>query len=244
MNEVQRFLRYTIPGITTVFLFILASIISNDININEVIYSGQDNLKSIGAIIGSFLLTGGLGYITAQLYWGLYWFGPLKSIIAIEHRPMLKELTETYNGKFFIKDLNNTSLEIDKLSKRDAWNIVTYYFESKESDGKELLEKYSMNNRLVMVTHSLGATIVGAIIAFLAWLSFHIVSNWCIFFQLSFLTKVIIVSWITIILIMCNAYWSSLKAHENLSNTHFANAVIREVQKLKYTEEINIHYFK
>ena len=238
MNDVRRFLRFTLPGIACILQLFLALLIAGDLKLGGFEVFSEKAGMAIGTVLGAFLLSGGLGYLLAQLYWGLYWFGPICKKVAIDHRPLLKELSAKFENNFKIVNIQKEDI-IDRLSKRDAWIIVTYHFDAKLEAKKGMFEVQNMSNRLMDVTHSLGATLMGSVLAIIAWILIHgqriITNNTCLKLQ----DCLVPIGWIIVILIMQSAYKSSLNAHEKLADTKFANDVIK---KLKSGKSFSIFY--
>lgn len=169
MDEVRRFLRYTVPGLSAVVqLFIGLSV--SDIDIVCKIISVKDLTQNIGLVLTIFIGSGGLGYLFANIYFSLSWSWPFKYFVAINHLSLLNNLKEKvidiidFSGEPYKKD----------LSKREAWTIITQYWHSKVKKNSKIGGVNSITDRLADVTHSLGATCVGSLSALGSWIGIRL----------------------------------------------------------------------
>src|SRR5271157_623884 len=147
MNEIRRFMRYTLPGLVFSFQLLLALSFSNWDKVEKL--EPLNNKSAIGIALGVFLATGALGYILSIIYFGLYWFFGLRWLeiipITIDHRPAFRDLYrfKIIDGKgedlSLDKDLNpGTPMQRKRLSKRDAWIILTQYWYSRKKRADDI----------------------------------------------------------------------------------------------------------
>src|SRR5437762_3456568 len=129
MDEVKRFLRFTLPGLACVLLVLLALSVSDPDIVRNVL--SKDCATSIGEVAVFFLGSGGLGYILANVYFAAYWLPLLSKWWAIDHRSVLEQLGD----KVKIIDPSGKSLLASNLSRREAWQIVSQFWYSKIGPG-------------------------------------------------------------------------------------------------------------
>jgi len=72
MDEVRRFLRYTLPGLATVILFMIALSLTEGCFVRRLFFD-KDSSQNIGLVLTLFLGSGALGYLFANIYFSLYW---------------------------------------------------------------------------------------------------------------------------------------------------------------------------
>ncbi len=218
MNEVRRFLRYTLPGIACTIQLLIALSIS-DLNIVSNLLLSMDNKSSIGVVLAAFLASGGIGYLFAILYFSLYWSRPFLQAVAIDHKILFQDLSSIVE----IKNAKGDTISIDALNKKEAWKISTRYWFSKYKDSNCIKGINSTMDRLVDVTHALGATIIGSIITMITWLFIH--------HQFYSLTFTILVIWIIFVIMMMKTYWGTLKSIQSLSNSTLTEVIKEQYRK-------------
>jgi hypothetical protein len=130
---------------------------------------GPESGDAIGKVAAVFLGSGGLGYVLANAYFALYWWPPLAALWAIDHKSLFVQL----GTKVQILNPDGTPRPASDLTLRDAWTIVTQFWHSRIGPHDEAKELNRITDRLVDVTHSLGAASVGAFVGFLAWILIH-----------------------------------------------------------------------
>lgn len=168
MNEVRRFMRYSLPGLVCASIATCILLISDDKKIIDYfVFICEKNL--LGIVFGTFILSGSIGYIFANIYFALYWASE-NGIIAIDHRPVL---VQTKNF-IIIKDVNGNQIEHSRLTKRDAWTIITLYWYTQKARCKEIENLDPMIDRMVDIMHGLGATITGLVLFFSIWILFYL----------------------------------------------------------------------
>lgn len=67
MDEVRRFLRYTLPGLAGVIQFLIALSITDACIVSKIV-SVKDQTQSLGLALTIFIGSGGLGYLFANIY--------------------------------------------------------------------------------------------------------------------------------------------------------------------------------
>lgn len=165
MDELKRVVRYTLPGVACITKLFIALLITDYWQVEEFL-KNTAAVNSLGIILGIVLASGGLGYILSNIYWGLYWLPGLNQLIAINHTKLfyhLKDIIEIEGDSQLQNDLNN-----NRLSRKDAWTLGTIFLEERNFKLSDILK------RVVDITHSLGAFIIGNFLALFAWIELHI----------------------------------------------------------------------
>jgi len=239
MNEVQRYLRYTIPGLVFFLVLLMALMISDTSwilsTLGSVIASGGVGL---GVLI--LLASVGLGYLLAQVYFALYWTRALGRYCAIDHLSLLKKLEE--NGKIEILDADEKILHLEDLSKsracqkRHAWVLHNLFFWSlgKLSDEQKRLKDWI--DRLADFTHSLGTTIIGLFLAGIAWAVVHACIDTSAPWKLTTVIIPIVVL-VLLIALMVLTYCHSHKSLQATGNTTMLNIVLSKYEDLNRSNE-------
>jgi len=73
MDEVKRFLRFTLPGMVTVGQLLLAAYVSNRDSVLHLFSSLQSQKDVTGLALAALLSSGALGYVLASIYHSLSW---------------------------------------------------------------------------------------------------------------------------------------------------------------------------
>ncbi|MCK4223831.1 MAG: hypothetical protein KAX39_01540 [candidate division Zixibacteria bacterium] len=168
MDDVRRFLRFTLPGLASVILLLITLVLSGDLETADIIRL-QGAGESLGLILGVFLGSGGLGFLLSTVYFALYWSWPLDRLMAPDNRPFLRDFEKMIE----IVDSEGKRYRIEALSRHEAWIIVNHYVASRIENVSEFKGIQSITDRLVDFTHAVGATFVGAFLSFMAWLCIH-----------------------------------------------------------------------
>jgi hypothetical protein len=224
MDEVRRFLRFSIPGIVAIIELLISLAIADNSSFAELIKS-IDNYNSFGLILGLLLGSGGLGYIFANIYLSLIWLPWLRNVFAIDHLRLFRDL----EGKLNILDSHRKAISPEELSQRDAWTITSRYWYS-QLKGKENYEIKGINvltDRLTDHAHALGATIIGAILAGLTW--YYIYSHiWNNTPCLNFEFLIPFFSFIILLALISHAYFLAKTSLENMANSTIINKVLKQ----------------
>lgn len=173
MDEVRRFLRFTLPGMASLCQLLLAIYITRSETVLSILQEFDSRTNLIGGIIALFVTSGAIGYILASIYHPLYW--TIFSWASINHLTVIKELIS--QKKLLITNFKGNLIAIDDLKKRDAWTILTYYWYSNVEESNELKGLSNITDRLTDFTHAHGATFLGTALGLLVWLFWF--SNLC-----------------------------------------------------------------
>ena len=165
MDEVRRFLRFTLPGMASLGQFFLAIYLTRSQAIESLLQKLDSQADIIGAVVAVFITSGAIGYIFASAYHPLYW--TIFSWFSIDHLTIVRKLISL--GKLLVTDIDGNPIPEDKLKKRDAWTILTYYWYANLEESKELIGLNKITDRLADFTHAHGATFLGTAIGLLVW---------------------------------------------------------------------------
>lgn len=217
MNDVSKFIRYTLPGLVCCTELLVALLLSDGSSTLKYIQSvnAKDN---IGLILGTFLASGALGYIFSQIYFGILWLFP-NSCFAIDHRNVFID----YSDKIDITSIKGDSIMPDTLSKRDAQTIFLQQWFANAKENNEIEGIEPIVGRLYDTTHGIGATLIGSIFSYSTWIYLHF----------SLLTKpinilidnLIIAGWLFLLLLMTINYKRTQNMLEEVLNSTFIQLV-------------------
>jgi len=165
-GEVMTFLRYTLPGLSSVLVFLfLLWITDRSCVTNLLAVAGKNN--GLGTAAGLFLGSGALGYILANLYHALVWSRWMDKVATYD-------FTEWLNGhieakRLIIRDMNAGCNNMSTVTKRrEVWEIVNLlYYRFYDHPKQDRYDNFIM--ALVSMVHSLGATILGILLAAGCW---------------------------------------------------------------------------
>lgn len=236
MNEVTRFVRFTLPGLASVILLLIFLVLTGDLKMADILRAVGAN-KSVGVILGVFLGSGGLGFLQATVYFALYWFWPFDRLMAPDDRTFLEDFREMVE---FVDSKGNRYSPLDG-SRHEAWTIVNIYFTSRIKEVPELRGIIPLTDRLVNVTHALGATFVGTSLSFIAWLCIHfplkegdIVGSKDI---------VPIFGWLLLLFFIGLSRKHALKAAQSIANSAMGERIRKEF-RIAGEKKVSLYYIK
>jgi len=217
MEEVRRFLRFTLPGLVCIIELIIALSITNPSKISSI-YN-----KSHAAYLGVFLASGGFGFLLSIIYFGIY--RVFYEFMGADHRKLFRSLKREKNGKFRINDLDGEELSPHTLSKRDSWALVCKLWYSKIEENKEFKGLNNLSDRIIDISHGLGATFVGTLLSYLAWYYIQYTSNIPFY---TFINLVVSACYFLIILIIIVDYFMLVKDFQDIINSTLFEHLIAE----------------
>ncbi len=238
MAEVRRFLRYTLPGLASVILFIIALSLTDRYFVSRLFFD-KDSSQSASMVLTLFLGSGALGYLFANIYFSLYWSWPFR-YLAIDHRSPFICLED----KIEILDSSGNKYQKEELTKRDAWTILTQFWHSriKNNNNKELQGVNLITDRLTDVTHGLGATYIGSIVAFASWIAVHINlspdATWVGSKEIS-----VSITWLILIFLLSVGYRRVHSALQSIANSTVTSILQKEFV-LNKGLRVQIYYVK
>lgn len=220
MNEVRRFLRFTLPGIACALQLIIAISISDKNQLNSFLGTATGK-ESIGLVLAGFLASGALGYILSTIYFALYWLRPIAKRVAIDHLTLFEQM----NSYITIKGPDGKSILVTDLSKRTAWVIATRYWFSRYEKSECIKSINPTIDRLIDVTHGLGATIIGSILTIVAWTCIH----WYVLSKsFGLLVVAVVAVWAGLLTLMIISYIQTLEAVQSLINSTLAETIVEQ----------------
>jgi hypothetical protein len=211
MDEVRRFLRYTLPGMASLGQLFLAVYFTSSPTILLLLKKLDSQAGLISGVIAVFITSGAIGYILASAYHTAYW--TIFSFFSIDHLTIVRKLIS--RGELVVSDSNGDLIPEDKLEKRDAWTILTYYWHSNLEESKELIGLNKITDRLADFTHAHGASFLGAVLGLLVWFfwfSGFAVGLW------SCVDWMVLVYWLILLMIYGAGHRFSNKALESMAN--------------------------
>ena len=223
MEEVRRFLRFTLPGMACVIELLVALTISDFATIKGFLSFVKEN-SAVGIAISFLLASGAIGYILANIYFALYWVKPFSDLIAIDHLSFLKSI----NNEFDLLDASGNRIDVRKISsRRDAWTILSHYWWSRIESDEGIKGTNAFTDRLVDITHSIGATFIGTLFACLAWASMHFYflgnsRGWGLRMIIT------ITLWILLFFTFGYNFVRTVKAHQSIANSTVLDSILRE----------------
>lgn len=168
MNEFQRFMRYVLPGLATLFMFVFFTCFSDQQLLLEWVgrLSKASGGSSLGVGVTAFLVSGALGYILSALYWALVWWKPIAKRLMNQFRDLLGQVEE----KIEIIGVDDEVIRLSKIDERGAWEIIALWAVGYEEENKRAAGQSRLQSRLVNINHSYGTTFVGMFIALIFWI--------------------------------------------------------------------------
>ena len=213
MDEIRRFLRFTLPGLA-------ASLIG----LGLLWLSGADLAGWLGSkdllakFAGIFVASGALGYLLANLYFAIRWIPWLRKWLVIDHKTVITKLHDVLE----VRGPSDIAWNLENLTLFDAWSIITHYCVSRAKTEKHMCAITATCERMVDVTHGLGTLCIGLILAMLAVLglgydSLDQARTW-----------VAIVVLLALSCVLWFSFYRSMKALEAVSNSAFVTSVMAE----------------
>ncbi len=225
MDEVKRFVRYVIPGIVFIILVFLFFYLSDTTMVINLLKS-EAMKNTIGLVLAVFLGSGGLGFILANIYHTIYW---TLNRLAINHLPLFRETPPGF------RSIDIEGNPISNLTRREAWTIITQYCHSeiKKDSGKDIEGMCLITDRLVDITHGLGAALVATFLSFPTWYllrSLKSTQNICDIPGRTLSTIIII--WIVLMIVLIIGHYRTNRALEEIANSTLARRLRRKQSSL------------
>lgn len=235
MDEVKRFMRYTIPGMSSVLLLLFMLAMTDFPYLLEILKNiGGEN--SIGTVFALFLGSGALGFIFANMFIFLCWTPPFSRWIALNHKSILGEIKDKVN----IRRVGGGKVRVEDLSRREAWQIVVRLWWTNTGENGYFNRINVFTERVSDIAHSLGALIIGSVCALMAWslLHYKIIQNdqsnimgkpYCLF-----------ASWTILFIMYLFNYIRTVRTHEMVVNT----SILSFLESANGEKKLTIHLSK
>jgi len=240
MNDVRRFMRYTIPGLVFAILLAAAFLVSNTCYMIDLIKS-KEITNNIGLVLAALLASGALGYVFSNIYFRLYWLSD-NSRVAIDHKQILISLRKKIN----IIDALGNSIDTNSLTKRDAWIILSYYWYSNIQNSEKYRDSSTRVDNLGDITHSLGASLIGTILSLPIWISIQLTYlNESAKSLINVSSGVILICWILFVIVLCVNHKKTQNAVQAIANSIIVTQIMETNQADRNSfGAIDIYYEK
>lgn len=162
MNDLQRFLRHVVPGL--LFLVLTALYLSLSLKLDNI--KGEMDFLNIGVVFTVFFASGAVGFLLSIIHHALFWSCCYKGRIAIHHGKALKDAMAAGHLELC---LPNGDLPLTELTRRGAWRAVVSLLHTRTESSKRLKGADRRIGGLSDLVHGGGATFIGSIAAFFAW---------------------------------------------------------------------------
>jgi len=174
MEEARRVMRYVLPGLATLLLFVLACLVTipNETGDKLAKLGGSDGFA---AAVVTILAAGGLGYLWASLYHAVGWACRRFSYLRLDNHSAFEFLIEKEKLTAALV-YGNTKPAIPsdvRADPRIAWALMNAMWWMRNSEKKVLYRATERGNPLVDVLHGIGALVVGASLTMVGWLYSH-----------------------------------------------------------------------
>ena len=90
MDEIKRFMRYTLPGLVCTLQLIIAFIFSDTITVKCFYNNYLKSSNDFGIVLGIFFVSGAIGYILSSIYFSIRWWEPISQLFSINHLILFK----------------------------------------------------------------------------------------------------------------------------------------------------------
>lgn len=174
MDEVRRFVRYTLPGLASALLLLIALTFTDGRELAPWLPSTEVK-ESIALVLGGLLASGALGYLFSVIYFATIDIPCLACRFTVDHRKLFLDLSDIID----LRDAANKPVSPTEMTQREAWATLTRFWFSKYETSPIIKGFNPYNDRLVDVMHGVGATAIGTIAAAIAWsvIHFRLLSN-------------------------------------------------------------------
>jgi hypothetical protein len=228
MDEFKRVIRFALPGIACITELIIFVLIADSSKLTNLFQDKNSNWDGIGLAFGTVIASGGLGYIFSNIYWGFYWWLPFQRYLAIDHTKLFYDLRD----KIEIPNNNmiQQALLRRNLSRRDAWVMGTLLLTERDKFPNEVLK------RIVDMTHSLGAFIVGNIFVLISWMAIH---DWNRP-NAKFWAIIISIIWLILLILFVINRQATLKQHQELVGSEIYRIINTEYSDK--CEKVKLYY--
>ena len=171
MEDARRFLRYVIPGLVLILEVSLYLLLSSK---REFIQFLKNYGQNAGLPISTFIASGGIGFILANIYHYIYWSRLFRWLVP-DHRQLIRNAVK--RGWLKLEDRRSgeemAEVAIKRLTQKHAWLISSSLWYAKLGSSERIKGAEPVVDRLVDIMHSLGSLCVGAVIAIGVWLFAH-----------------------------------------------------------------------
>ena len=230
MNDVRRFIRYTLPGLVFAIQLIVALGVSDWEKVSAI-YKISNLKESLSFFLVGFLASGALGYMFSIFYYALYWWEPIEKKLAIDHKTLFQKLED----KIEIKNADGKPINLNSLSKKEAWSILTRYWFTNYEDYNCIKGINSTIDRLSNIVHGNGTTVVATFMSACTWTFLHYWLSEKFFSQN---VIILLLCWFILTLVAFCAYLNSLRFFQSIINSTMLGLLIDQYRMLGQKIEI------
>jgi hypothetical protein len=235
MDEIRRFLRYTLPGLAVTLIGFGALRLLESIPDS---WMGGDGL--LAKFAGIFVASGALGYLLANLYFAIRWVPPFDRYLVIDHKRVITALGEVLD----IRGPSDKAWNLNRLTLFDAWSILNNYCVSQPETNCRMRNIVAHTKMMVDVTHGLGALCTGVTLVTLVGLvlkCLELIPPASPQSLMDIHTLLVLLMLLSCILWV--AFRKSLRALESISNAAFVTSIRAEYKKINYLRRNNEEKF-
>jgi len=219
MDEIRRYMRYVLPGLTSLGFVSFMFFLSDPEKMKCIFKTLASNSDFLGLILGIFLSSGAIGFLFSIAYNFFYW-----TLFPVNHKILFEQLST----KIEIVNPNTlTKVPIDKLNKRRTWEIFTQYSYNHISNSNTEFQKFI--DRLIDILHSLGSLFIGVLLGLTVWIGIH----YCLFNQdFKCNDLLIILCFLSLLCIIGYNFYLTAKTRQRVSNDTIAEQIINNPEKI------------
>lgn len=194
MDEVRRFARYTLPGLASVLLLLIALVFTDGRQLSPWLPSAEVK-EGIALVLGGLLASGALGYLFSVIYFATIDIHWIARLFTVDHRQIFVDLANIID----LQDASGKPVSPTQMTQREAWATATRFWFARSETSPVVKGFNPYNDRLVDVMHGVGVTAIGTIAAAIAWsvVHFHFLGN-----GLSGTVWIAMLGWVVLILAM------------------------------------------
>ncbi len=159
MNEVKRFVRYTLPGLAALLqAFLILATSEKSYMLSYV--KGLSGWETIGGAAILWLFSAGLGYLLSIIYFSLAQMIPW--LFFYNHKPFFEVMKKQKVGRLVCGCGSN--IDLTTLTRRAAWVSLNHVWYSLKTTDNPIGSIHSYIGRLCDVMHGLGVTFIGTLL--------------------------------------------------------------------------------
>ena len=238
MDEIRRFMRFTLPGIVCILVLLVGLLISDFKSLKEYLSNLGDPKLNIGIIIGAFFASGGLGYLFSIIYFSIIWSSLLRKTFANDHRQILFDL----RNKIEIMNVAEKPIHPESLTQREAWAIITQFWNANLEEDKVIKGVTSFINRTVDIVHSIGAIIIGTFIMLILWIYLHFFALQEASYNFRLNDFIVIFYWLLMLFLFIIDFQLTRKSIQSIINITIIDVIQQKASKKK--KKIKLYFTK
>lgn len=168
MNEVGKFVRYSLPGIASIIQLGIAILLTERGAVTS--FDAPDGISAvIGIVLATFVATGGYGYLLAMIYLGLSRLKFAHRLAYVDYSRMWKAVENLIS----VRNESGKEIRMTSISKTQSYPLAIQYWFSRIEQSKTIKGVDLRVQKIADLKQSIGTTLVGSIIALIVWISAH-----------------------------------------------------------------------